>query len=179
MIFESRKIMQKKETIIDQGVPMQVRSNHALEHATLHVLQEKGVRIPMGGISDAGGFWIYGELTTEELAAAAQEALRRLNEGESDLAVHPNCGTNIAVSALSAGGLAWLTMVGTKGNAGRRLRRLPVAALMGMIGYRLAQPLGPRVQETITTNAEVTGLKITDVIRHEMLGYTCTALPRT
>ncbi len=39
---------------------MHVRSNHALEHATLHVLQEHGVNVPMGGVSDVGGFWIYG-----------------------------------------------------------------------------------------------------------------------
>ncbi len=168
---ESRKRMPEMERLINQGVPMHVRSNHALEHATLHVLQEKGVRVPLGGISDAGGFWIYGEITTEEIATAASEGLRRLAEGESDLAVHPNCGTNIAVGALSAGGLAWLAMVGTKGDVGRRFRRLPVAVLMGMLGYRLAQPLGPKVQETITTNADVSGLKIVDVIRHEVLGY--------
>ena len=163
--------MSKKETIIDQGVPMHVRSNHALEHATLHVLQEKGVNVPMGGISDGGGFWIYGEVETEALAGAAEEGLRRLTEGESDLAVHPNCGTNIAVSALSAGGLAWLAMIGTKGDVGRRFRRLPVAVLMGLLGYRLAQPLGPKVQEAITTNADVSGLKIVGVIRHDVMGY--------
>ena len=44
------------DQILSQNVPMHVRSNHALEHATLHVLQERGVNVPMGGISDAGGF---------------------------------------------------------------------------------------------------------------------------
>ncbi len=162
----------KMDEFINQGVPMQVRSNHALEHATLHILQERGTRVALGGISDAGGFWIYGEVSTEEIAEAAREGLRRLAEGESDLAVHPNCGTNIAVGALSAGGLAWLAMVGTKGDVGRRFRRLPVAVLMGMIGYRLAQPLGPKVQESITTNADVSRVKIVDVIRHDVMGYT-------
>ncbi len=164
--------MAKKETIIDQGVPMQVRSNHALEHATLHVLQEKGVNVPMGGISDTGGFWIYGEVETETIAEAAEEGLRWLAEGESYLAVHPNCGTNIAVSALSAGGLAWLAMSGTRGDVGRRFRRLPVAVLLGLLGYYLAQPLGPKVQEVITTNADVNGLKIVGVVRHDVMGYT-------
>ena len=123
---------------------MHVRSNHALEHATLHVLQEHGTNVPMGGISDAGGFWIYGEVDTETILEAAREALGRLAAGESDLAVHPNCGTNIAVGAVSAGVLAWLAMRGTQGSTGRRLRRMPVAVLMGMFGYRMAQPLGPK-----------------------------------
>jgi len=31
------------EQLINQDLPNHVRCNHALEHATLHVLQEKGV----------------------------------------------------------------------------------------------------------------------------------------
>ena len=157
--------------LLDQQVPARIRSNHALEHATLHVLQEKGANVHMGGISDAGGFWLYGDIDTEQLADAAREALQRLKDGESDLAVHPNCGTNIAIGALSAGGLAWLSMLGTKGKVGRRVRRLPVAVLMGLVGYQLAKPLGPKVQEQITTNANVEGLRIVDVIRHDIQGY--------
>jgi hypothetical protein len=125
----------------------------------------------MGGVSDVGGFWIYGEVDTEILLEAAREALERLDAGESGLAVHPNCGTNIAVGALSAGALAWLAMRGTRGSTGRRLRRMPAALLMGMLGYRLAQPLGPKVQEQITTNADVSSLRIVDVIHHDLMGY--------
>lgn len=160
------------EDFINQQIPARVRSNHALEHASLHVLQEKGTLVPLGGISDTGGFWIYGEVSTEDLATAAKEALERLSKGESALAVHPNCGTNLAVGALAAGGLAWLGMTGTKGRVGKSLRRLPLAVLMGLVGFQLAKPLGPKVQEVITTNAQVQGLKIVDVIRNNIMGYT-------
>ena len=47
------------DNILNQDLPMRVRSNHALEHATLHVLQEKGIKTQLGGISDVGGFWIF------------------------------------------------------------------------------------------------------------------------
>ena len=164
--------MPKMEEVINSQIPARVRNNHALEHATLHVLQEKGVNVQLAGISDAGGFWIYGEVATELVAEASQEALKRLAAGESDLAVHPNCGTNLAIGALSAGGMAWLSMIGTKGRIGRRLRRLPVAVLMGLVGYQLAKPLGPKVQEQITTNADVSGLRIGDVVRYDVMGYT-------
>jgi hypothetical protein len=164
--------MPTMDELLNMQIPVHVRSNHALEHATLHMLQKNGLKTPVGGISDAGGFWVFGDVTTEEVAAAAQEGLQRLANGESDLAVHPNCGTNLAVGALSAGALAWLTMLGTKGRTGRRLRRMPLAVLMGLVGFQIAKPFGPKVQEAITTNADVSGLKIVDVIRYDAGGFT-------
>lgn len=160
------------EDLIQQDTPSHIRSNHALEHATLHVLQEKGFSGRLGGISDAGGFWIYGEVQTEPLLLAAQEALKRLAAGEAGLAVHPNCGTNLAVSGLAAGGLAWMSMAGTKGKFSRRLRRLPLAVLLGMIGFQMAKPLGPKLQEQITTNADVSGMKIIEAVQHDVMGNT-------
>ncbi len=157
------------QELLNQNLPNRVRSNHALEHATLHVLQEKGISGRLGGISDAGGFWIYGDVPTETLLLAAQEALKRLADGESALAVHPNCGTNLAVGALAAGGLAWVGMRGTKGKIGRRIARLPIAVLMGIIGYQVAKPLGPKIQEHVTTNADVSGMEVAQVLRHDVI----------
>jgi hypothetical protein len=99
---------------------------------------------------------------------AAQEALKRLADGESTLAVHPNCGTNLAVGSLAAGGLAWLGMRGTRGKMSRRLVRLPIAIMMGIIGYQLAKPLGPKIQEQVTTNANVSGMEVMQVLRHDV-----------
>ena len=162
--------MQILDDILSQDLPMRVRRNHALEHATLHVLQEKGIKTQLGGISDVGGFWIYGEVTTDIIIKAAQEALDRLNGGESELAIHPNCGTNFAVGGMAAGGLAWMGMLGTRGRLSRKLRRLPLAVLLGLIGYQIARPLGPKIQEQVTTNADMKGLKIVEVIQHDVFG---------
>jgi hypothetical protein len=160
------------DNLINQDLPNHVRCNHALEHATLHVLQEKGVRNGLGGISDAGGCFIYGEVDTVLMAEAAQEALNRLQQGEAKLAVHPNCGTNLAVGGLAAGGMAWLGMLGTGDKFGRKVRRLPLAVILGLIGYQMAKPLGPKLQEQITTNADVSKLEITGVLRHDVMGHT-------
>ena len=162
--------MPKMDDVLNQNLPMRVRSNHALEHATLHVLQEKGNHANLGGISDAGGFWIYGAVATDELLEAAREAQARLVEGESELAVHQNCGINIAVGGLAASGLAWMTMLGTRGKTARKLRRLPLAVLLGLIGYQIAAPLGPKLQKQITTNADVERLAVLDVVRHDVFG---------
>jgi len=160
------------DDILNQDLSVRVRSNHALEHATLHVLQEKGIRTQLGGISDAGGFWIYGEASIDIVLSAAQEALTRLADGENELAVHPNCGTNIAVGSLVAGGLAWMGMLGTRGRLSRKLRRLPLAVLLGLIGYQIARPLGPKLQKQVTTNADVKGLEIAEVIQRDVFGRT-------
>ena len=162
--------MSALDEVLNQDLPNRVRSNHALEHATLHVLQEKGNTARLGGISDAGGFYIFGDVGTETLLLAAREARERLMAGESHLAVHPNCGTNIAVGALAAGGLAWMGMWGTKGKLGRRLLRMPLAVLMGLVGYQVAKPLGPKVQEQITTNADVSQMEILEVVRQDVMG---------
>lgn len=158
------------DNIANQNLPMPIRSNHALEHATLHVLQEQGINSQLGGISDMSGFWIYGDVSTDIIFAAAQEALTRLIDGENELAVHPNCGTNIAVGSLAAGSLAWMSMLGTRGRFGRRLRRLPLAVLLALVGYQLARPLGPKLQKQITTNADLEGLEITEVVKHDVFG---------
>lgn len=158
--------------LLETNLPMHVRCNHALEHATLHVLQQKGFKGRLGGISDMGGFWVYGEIKAEELMEAAREALQRLTDGEQELAIHPNCGTNIALGALAGGGLAWLSMAGTRGKANRILRRMPVALLLATVGYQVARPYGPVLQQRITTNADVQGLKIEEVVRHDMMGHT-------
>ena len=160
------------DNIANQNLLMRIRSNHALEHATLHILQEKGINIQLGGISDMSGFWIYGDVSTDMVLATAQEALARLIGGENELAVHPNCGTNIAVGSLAAGGLAWMGMLGTRGRFGRKLRRLPLAVLLALVGYQLSRPLGPKLQKQITTNANLEGLEVAEVVKHDVFGRT-------
>ena len=82
-----------------------VRQNHALEHATIAVLMESGIRPPLAGYSVANGFLIYGDVCTDEVTEAAQEALGRMQNGEEGLAISPYCGTNIVTgTVLSARG---------------------------------------------------------------------------
>ena len=90
------------QTFLKLPVVSRVRRNHGLEHATLHVLSRRHPGQPLSGHSDTGGFWLVGNLPTEEVYSAAQEALVRLNAGERSLAVHQNCGTNYVISGSMA-----------------------------------------------------------------------------
>ena len=140
-----------------------VRRNHGLEHATLYVLAERRPGRPLAGHSDVRGFWILGDVETGELEAAVNEALRRLNSGQSHLAVHPFCGTNLATAGILAGGSAALAMFG----AGRRWRdkldRLPLAIGLATLALFFAQPLGMALQREVTTSGVPGDLRLVSI----------------
>ncbi len=150
-------------SILNISFIARTRRNHALEHATIHVLSQQHALqgVNLVGRSTPYGYYIYGDVTTEQVSAAAHEALRRLKEGERRLAIHPGCGTNLVTSGLLAGGGAFVAL------GGRNKRwdwdRLPAAMLATMLALLVAQPLGPLVQERITTSPDVGDMTITHV----------------
>ena len=149
-------------TILDLPFVLETRRNHALEHATLHVLAEKHPGTPMAGHSNPTGFFILGNIPTDEVRSAVTQALTRLRAGERDLAIHAGCGTNLATSALMAGTFAWFVLRGARSTFGRILR-LPFAIAFALVGFGLSQPLGPVIQAKITTDADMGDLEVTDV----------------
>ncbi|HOG48448.1 MAG TPA: DUF6391 domain-containing protein [Anaerolineae bacterium] len=134
-----------------------VRRNHALEHATLHVLARDLPNLSLVGRSDWRGFLLYGEVPTDALKRAVREAHQRLEAGQKALAVHPRCGTNLAVAVVLSGAAM---MLGMLAGTGDRRRRWPVtlAALAGAL--TLARPLGPEVQRRMTTDPDMAGVAI-------------------
>lgn len=141
-----------------------VRQNHALEHATMHVLSWRYPYARLVGRSGPSGFSIYGSVSTQQVADAATEALARLQQGEAHLAVHPRCGTNLAVTGILAGTAAFGA---TLGRPRSKLDRLPWALTAATLAAIVAQPLAHRIQEYVTTTPEVEGLYIASVTRQE------------
>lgn len=132
-----------------------------LEHATLHMLAK--LRIRGGGYATPNGFYIAGDFDIEQLAWAANEAIRRLNAGESHLAVHPGCGTNLATAGVLTGVFGFLT--GSMVRRGRSADRLTWTLLGAMVGASLAQPIGPWMQTNVTTSADMHGMRICAITR--------------
>jgi hypothetical protein len=141
-----------------------VRRNHALEHGTVTIMLERlGAGTRMAGRAVSDGFYIYGNVPTDVLAASADEALRRLQAGEDDLAVTPLCGTNIAVAGVLTSVAALATM--GDGRQGGRLSRLPGICIAAMLAVIAAQPLGALVQKYVTTSPDLAGAEIVDIQR--------------
>ncbi|MCH8814589.1 MAG: hypothetical protein IH957_05735 [Chloroflexi bacterium] len=138
-----------------------VRRNHALEHATISILLSKHGQIRVVGRAAPDGFYIYGDVPTERLEEFADEALKRLQNGEAHLAVSPHCGTNIAVAGLLAGIGSYVAM----GARSDRLSGLPGAIIASVVAVIASQPLGRWVQKNYTTSADLDGIRVVSVKR--------------
>jgi hypothetical protein len=148
--------------ILDLPLILETRRNHALEHATLHILAHK-YKTPMAGHSNPTGFYLLGDLQLEDIANAAIEAMSRLKAGESGLAVHEGCGTNLVVTALLPATLAWMPLRGAKSTRWR-LFLIPLALISAVFGYFFSKPLGPWLQKYITTEANMGNMQVTHVL---------------
>jgi hypothetical protein len=146
-----------------------IRRNHGVEHATLHILAHYLPHTMLAGHSDLGGFWIIGDVPTETLHAAVQEAITRLRAGESSLAIHPNCGTNYATMGSLAGLAGAVAMMGSGRHLRDKLNRLPLAAVLATITLIFSRPLGLLIQEHLTTSGDPDTLEIT-MITHKNQG---------
>jgi len=148
--------------ILDLPLILETRRNHALEHATLHMLA-RTQKVSMAGHSNPTGFFIFGELLTEDIRAALNEAYARLRSGESGLAIHPGCGTNLVATAFLPATMAWMPMQSVRSTRWRLLL-IPLAIVLGVFGFFLSKPLGTWLQRYITTEADLGDMQITDLI---------------
>jgi hypothetical protein len=149
-------------TILEIPFLARIRRNHGLEHATINILSQRLPYSPLAGYSFPGGFLLLGDVPTEQVRQAVSEALSRMTNGERSLAIHPNCGTNYVASGFLAGGLAWLGMAGTKDKRDK-VERLPLVIALAILGLIISQPLGPKIQEHITTSGDPQGMSVVDV----------------
>src|SRR5512146_3022622 len=145
--------------ILDLPPVLATRRNHALEYATLHVLEDRQPDRHLAGHSNPTGLFIFANVTTEELKTSISQALTRLRSGESNLAIHAGCGTNMATSLLMSSFFAFLPVSGRKSTLARVLL-LPVGVLFAVVGYALSQPMGPWLQANVTTEAEMGDLRV-------------------
>jgi hypothetical protein len=145
-----------------------------LEHATIRVLSERNNALPLVGRSSLWGFYIYGDVDTEDVLDAAKEGLRRLKAGEKGMAIHPDCGSNYVVAGAIAGLGAFVSLGGLSRDRREsfldRLSRLPMAWAIGTLGVILSRPLGAALQTRVTTKADVGDLRIDSIIRNEHPG---------
>lgn len=142
-----------------------VRRNHGIEHATVHVMSESIPNLAVVGRADGNGFSILSDVELEFLAASANEALRRMKNGEGELAVHPRCGTQLlTLGAMTA--LAAFLVFGRR----PRLSRLPDAIVATTLAAIVAQPLGLSLQRYVTTSADVAGARFVGVTRKSLAG---------
>ena len=152
--------------ILDFPPYLATRRNHALEHATLHVLARKYDDKNLAGHSNPTGFFLFGDLDFNDIRAAIDEAATRLRAGESDLAIHPGCGTNMATTMILPATLMLIPFQGRRSERSgcSQFLVLPLALLLAAFGFLLSKPLGPWFQRHVTTEANLGNLQVKQII---------------
>jgi hypothetical protein len=158
--------------LLDQTLH-RIRRNHGLEHATIHVLSEKHKRFSAQGNSDHHGFSlnIYGDVDEEDVETSVQEAYSRLQGGEHQLAVHPNCGTVLlttaTLAALAAQGVLAVEWWRSDQHGIRKstsfLNALPSAILAATLAIIVSRPLGLFLQANYTVDGKLGNLQVSQV----------------
>ncbi len=142
-----------------------IRQNHALEHATVTVLTRLRPDLTVSARSSSRGFTIFADLDPDRVRQSSAEALSRLCDGEAELAIHPHCGTNLAVGTSLAmiGSLFALTAV-------RPRTRIASAVASSLAGIAAARPLGQVVQRHVTTLPDLHDVRIVSVHSRRLFG---------
>lgn len=158
-----QKLAESANPILEFAPIRKTRRNHGLEHATVHMMQRKVKDLKVSGWSMPFGFVLVHNAPADVTEAAAADALKRMKKGDADLAVHPNCGTNLITTGVltTLVGLIFLRrrMTGPRLNAA--LFWMIVAVMMG-------QPLGMKVQKHFTTDGDPGDMVIKDVFTSEI-----------
>ena len=162
--------MSETYSLLNPPLISRVRRNHALEHATMHVLAERYRGLRLMGRSSLWGFYVYGDAPTEGILAAAQEGLRRLKAGRWRMAIHPQCGSNLVVGGTLAGLGAFVALSGKRRGFLDRIARLPLVFAAATLGLIPAQPLGAIFQARVPTQPDGGSLRIVGVTREARAG---------
>lgn len=153
------------QTVLDIPFVRRVRRNHGLEHATIHLLSHKINNLRIVGRSDSKGFWLWGDVSTDDVATCANNALARMRAGEHNLAIHPNCGTNLVTTALLGAVATMVALTGSERDRGGKIGRIPMIVFGLLAASIFGQPVGRKIQEHVTTLGDPADLEILNIKR--------------
>ena len=138
----------------------QIRRNHGLEHATIHLLSRKFKGFGAQGNASLNGFYLnlFGDIPEGEVEEAARSALDRMKSGEEELALHPNCGTVLLTTAALATLAGQSVFAFERRRFGRTslstadyLAAFPAAILAVVVALVVSKPAGMYFQSYTTT----------------------------
>lgn len=159
-----KSIAEAMNPILKSKTVLAVRRNHGLEHGTIHMLNRQ--KYTLSGRSNSAGFVLYGDVPTEKVERAVEEALSRFRRGEAQWAVHPNCGTNLVTTGLVTTTIAALGFAGS--NRKRAWDRFPFVMVFMMIASLYSLPLGMSLQEYFTTSGDMGQLDVVNISKREV-----------
>ncbi len=146
-----------------------IRKNHSLEHATINVLEHRyGSPLKIGGLAQPDGFSLSGPdlMSPYEVIDATREGYYRMLQGETNLAIHPRCGTSIAAGNFLFSLIFILVLLFS--------HRFSIFNLLAVIllANIIAKPFGLTLQKYFTTYPQVDDIAILDIyIKPQMMSF--------
>jgi hypothetical protein len=144
-----------------------VRRNHALEHATAHMLAKRVPNLKLSGRANQSGFSLLCDVPQEKIEESVHEAIRRMKQGEAKWAIHPNCGTNLVATSFLT---TFAGVLGLSGNKqplnGDKFSRTMILMIIALF---FSPAFGERLQRYFTTKGDLGDLELVDVKRQEMI----------
>ncbi len=132
-----------------------IRRNHAIEHATINVLEQlSGYRLNISGLSREDGFYIAGIQDPEMVEQSSVQGLTLLKQGNCNLAIHRRCGTDVAIANFVSA-LVFLVLLFTIGMFS--IWSIIVALLLSNL---MSPFLGEVVQKYFTISCDVENMEI-------------------
>ena len=163
--MDARKVLRFINCIVGR-----IRRNHALEHATIHMLIASDPTVRVTGRSDNRGFTLCGRLSSVSVDQAVRSGLRRMRAGEHHWAVHPNCGTNLVTAGMLASVAALIAGVGWRDSWRRRFEGFPLLLIMVIVSLLISGPIGMAIQRNVATDGALGDLDIVSVTRRNIGG---------
>ena len=144
--------------IVQIATDKRVRQNHALEHATVNVIEEKWGEQKISGLAAKNGFTLMGDLPPHNIIlTAAKIGLSRMKAGETNLAIHKRCGTSAAAAnLLFAIVFLWVLF------SSDYISMFSIIMVF-ILANLLSRPLGTLLQKYFTTTSDVQDIEIAGI----------------
>ncbi|MFW5787958.1 MAG: DUF6391 domain-containing protein [Bacillota bacterium] len=131
-----------------------LRKNHALEHATVNVLEKDFGYNRLSGYATENGFYIIGAQDINYVLQGAKQGLQLMRNGQGELAIHDHCGTSrIVANFVSA--IIFIVLLVTTGQFS--IFNIIIALLLA---HMISPVLGKFVQRNFTTTPDVEEMEI-------------------
>tara|TARA_B100000686_G_scaffold1981_1_gene2204 strand:- start:207 stop:734 length:528 start_codon:yes stop_codon:yes gene_type:complete len=135
---------------------LNIRRNHAIEHATVSILTEQISKSAVIGFAVPSGFIIYSKSSKDEILSAANNGLNLMKTGDSEISISQFCGTNLVVAALLTG-VSTVLLSKILGKKSKNILNITNGFLLSAL---LSKPIGRIVQKYVTTDPNVKHIQI-------------------
>jgi hypothetical protein len=135
---------------------LNVRRNHAIEHATVSILNEQKIKPTVLGLAIPSGFIICSKSNKDEIISAANYGLKLMKSGVTEVSISQFCGTNLVVMALLTG-VSTVLLGRIPGTKPKNVLNITTGFLLSAL---ISKPIGQIVQKYVTTDSNVKNIQI-------------------